>query len=54
MPVKFGIDDQGCYAQWGSSTKYRYNCGNDKAKEEARKKAQKQGAAIKASGYTEK
>lgn len=48
MPVKTGKDTKGCYAQWGSQKKYYYECGNKKARERAKAKAEKQGKAIRA------
>ncbi len=53
MPVKFGSDRKGCYAQWGSQKKYYYQCGNKTARERAKEKAEEQAAAIYASGYRE-
>lgn len=46
MPVKLKKDKDGCYAQWGSATKYYYTCGNDNSLLEAKKKAIAQGIAI--------
>ncbi len=52
MPVRTGKDLDGkCYARWGSKTKYYYTCGNSTAREAAKKKAAKQGAAAYAGGY---
>lgn len=51
MPVKFGKDTKGCFAQWGSQKKYYYECGSDSGKASAVKKAGAQGAAVKRSGY---
>lgn len=51
MPVKFGKDSKGCFAQWGSQKKYYYTCGSDSGKAAAAKKAGAQGAAVKRSGY---
>lgn len=48
MPVKTGKDKKGCFAQWGSQKKYYYECGNEKARERAKGKAEKQGRAAKA------
>jgi len=31
MPVKTGSDSKGCFAQWGSRTKYYYQCNNQAA-----------------------
>ena len=47
MPVQTGSDDKGCYARWGSKGfKYRYPCGNEEARKEAKSKANQQGLAI--------
>lgn len=54
MPTTTGKDDKGCYAQWGSQTKYYYECGNEEARKRAKAKADKQGRAARASGYGEK
>lgn len=54
MPTKTGKDSKGCFAQWGSATKYYYKCGNDDARKRAIAKANKQGQAIRASGFNEK
>jgi hypothetical protein len=53
MPTHTGKDAKGCFAQWGKSgKKYYYTCGNDTARKGAVKKANKQGAAIRAGGWT--
>ena len=50
MPVRRGKDRDGSYYQWGESgKKYRYESGNEKSRESAKKKAEKQGQAVKAS-----
>ena len=50
MPVQLGQDKQGCFDRWGKSgAKYRYTCGNDGERKNAKKKAYQQGLAI---GYT--
>jgi hypothetical protein len=52
MPVKTGKDSKGCFAQWGGSGKrYHYRCGDVRARERAKKKAAKQGQAVRASGW---
>jgi len=51
MPTRAGKDSKGCFQQWGSQTKYYYKCGDKKARERARKKANSQGHAAHASGY---
>ena len=49
MPVQFGKDADGCFAQWGEAGKpYYFECGNDAAQAAAAAKAQQQGAAIEA------
>ena len=54
MPVHWGRDSKGPYYQWGKTgKKYHYTPGNDRSKEIAKTKAQKQGKAIRASGYRE-
>ncbi len=55
MPFISRKDDKGCYIKWGESgKKYYYQCGNKKARESAKAKAEKQKSAIYASGYKEK
>ena len=52
MPTKLGKDKKGCFARWGKSgKKYYYKCGDAKARERAKKKADKQGRAAYSSGY---
>jgi hypothetical protein len=52
MPVTRNKDGQGPYYQWGESgKKYHYEPGNKKSREQAKKKAEKQGRAARASGY---
>ena len=52
MPTKTGKDSKGCFARWGDhGKKYYYECGNRKAREAAKKKADKQGRAAYAHGY---
>lgn len=49
MPVVLGKDKDGCFAKWGkyNKTKFHYECGNEKERNEAKQKAYKQGIAIK-------
>lgn len=49
MPVRCKKDSEGCYCQWGEQTKYYYPCDSKVGKENAERKAQKQGAAIEIS-----
>jgi hypothetical protein len=50
MPVKHKKDSEGkCYAQWGNQTKYYYPCDSNIGKENAERKAQKQGSVIEIS-----
>jgi len=52
MPVHRSKDGDGPYYQWGESgKKYRYKQGNKRSREEAKKKAENQGRAARASGY---
>ena len=52
MPVNRNKDGNGPYYQWGESgKKYHYEPGNKQSREQAKKKAQKQGRAARASGY---
>lgn len=47
MPVQLGKDLQGCWARWGQAgKKYHYNCGDETARDAAKAKAHRQGAAI--------
>jgi hypothetical protein len=53
MPVRRREDKDGPYYQWGDSgKKYRYEAGDAKSREAAKAKAERQGRAIRASGYT--
>ena len=55
MPVKSGKDSKGSYYKWGKSgKKYYYIAGNKKSRSSAKRKAEKQGKAIHASGYKNK
>jgi len=49
MPIHNGIDKKGHYYQWGNQKKYYYTIKNRKSREEAYKKAKKQGIAIRIS-----
>ena len=52
MPVRQGNDANGAYFQWGEhGKKYYYDPKSERSKETARKKAARQGRAIKASQY---
>lgn len=52
MPVHRGKDSKGAYYQWGKSgKKYHYETGNKSSRDSAKKKAEKQGQAARASGY---
>lgn len=56
MPVQRGRTTRDgepiCYYQWGESgKKYYYECGNTRARKQAKAKAEAQGAAAYASGY---
>jgi len=52
MPVNRGKDTSGPYYQWGDSgKKYHYESGNQKSRENAKRKAERQGKAARASGY---
>ncbi len=51
MPVTTNKDNKGCFAQWGSQKRYYYKCGDNAARERAKKKAETQARAIYSSGY---
>lgn len=52
MPVHRSKDSKGPYYQWGDSgKKYHYTSGDKSSREAAKKKAEKQGRAARASGY---
>lgn len=53
MPVKKCTKDNKPGFQWGDQTCYTYEPGNEEQKREARDKAERQGEAIRASGYSE-
>lgn len=53
MPVHRGKDGQGPYYQWGEhGKKYHYESGNKDSRDAAKAKAQRQGRAARASGYS--
>lgn len=46
MPVNLGQDNNGCFARWGKQgKKYYYECGNEQARKDAKRKAFEQGLA---------
>jgi len=52
MPVHRGKDGKGPFYQWGDSGKKHHYAANDKkSRDTARRKAERQGKAIRASGY---
>jgi hypothetical protein len=52
MPVRRRQDGDGPYYQWGDSgKKYRYKSGDKESREQAKRKATKQGQAARAAGY---
>lgn len=52
MPVQRKQDSKGNFYRWGKSgAKYHYTVGDADSRKKAEKKAQKQGAAARASGY---
>jgi hypothetical protein len=52
VPVHRRKDKDGPYYQWGDSgAKYHYEAGNEKSRETAKAKAQRQGRAVRAAGY---
>jgi hypothetical protein len=52
VPVQRGKDSEGPYYKWGKSgKKYHYATGEKSSREMARKKAEQQGQAARASGY---
>lgn len=52
MPVHRGKDSKGPYYQWGDrGKKYHYESGDKSSREKAKKKAEQQGRAARASGY---
>lgn len=53
MPIKSGIDSEGCFYQWGNQEKYHYSCGNELERQKAYEKAREQEIAIISSGFNE-
>ena len=54
MPVHRGVDREGPYYQWGGhGKKYRYEAGNPPSREQAKRKAERQGQAAHAHGFRE-
>lgn len=52
MPVRRSKDSKGPFYQWGDSgKKYHYEAGIEQSRENAKKKAEKQGRAARAAGY---
>lgn len=52
MPVQRSKDGKGPYYRWGNSgKKYHYEPGNKQSRDAAKKKAERQGRAARASGY---
>ena len=52
MPTRMGKDSKGCFAKWGGrGKKYYYACGDAAARNRAKAKANRQGAAAHAAGY---
>lgn len=52
MPVHRGKDSQGPYYQWGDSgKKYHYESGDQQSRNQAKRRAAKQGQAARAHGY---
>lgn len=52
MPIHSGKDKTGLFIQWGTTgKKYYYNPQDEKSKEQAQKKAEKQQTAIYSSGW---
>lgn len=47
MPVKRSKDSKGPYYQWGNAKKYYYTSGSKISRERAKKRASRQGVAIK-------
>lgn len=52
MPTKRYNENGKCWYQWGSQTKYYFECGNEDAAKRAKEKADKQGQAAHISGYS--
>lgn len=52
MPVHRSKDGKGPYYQWGDSgKKYHYEPGDKESRESAKRRAERQGRAARASGY---
>ncbi len=52
MPTKAGKDSKGPFMRWGTrGKKYHYTAGNAASRASAKRKADKQGEAIHASGF---
>lgn len=52
MPVHRSKDGTGPYYQWGESgKKYHYTAGDEESRKKAKEKAERQGRAVRASGY---
>lgn len=51
MPVRRGSDSKGSYYRWGSKKKYYYKSNSKRSRINAKKKAELQGIAIRASGW---
>jgi len=51
MPTQRGQDSKGPYYQWGSGKKYYYEAGNEESRKRAKEKADRQGRAVRSSGY---
>ena len=51
MPVREGKDSKGNYFRWGHEKKYYFKKGNKISEGLAHAKAERQGRAIRASGY---
>jgi hypothetical protein len=51
MPVHRGKDSKGPFYRWGDSGKKYHRSGSKSSRDAAKKKAEKQGQAARASGY---
>jgi len=51
MPVRKGKDQKGCYYRYGSQKKYHFKCGSKSGASRAKRKAEKQGKAIRSTGW---
>jgi hypothetical protein len=54
MPVLRGKDSKGSFYQWGTQKKYYYKVGDKKSRKNAKARAERQGKAIRSTGWTEK